>query len=111
MFRKLILPASLGLSALIALVPSAASAQSYGRWAGQDDAASSYQDGHYDQRRSYGDRGSYRERQRWIAHRRWEQEQRRREWRREHWRGGDDRGYGRDYHDYGRDYHDDRNGY
>lgn len=95
MFRTLILSASLGVSALVALVPSAASAQSYGRWDGQYMEGRAYGDGRYDRDRGYDDRGGYRDRQRWIAHRRWEQEQRRRDWRRHQWRDGDDRGYGR----------------
>ncbi|GHH26091.1 hypothetical protein GCM10008023_40180 [Sphingomonas glacialis] len=85
MFRKLVLSASLGLSALVAVVPNVAFAQSYGGWSGQYRSDEGYRDGRYDDRES-----SY-TRQRWIAHRRWEQEQRRREWQREHWRGGDDR--------------------
>lgn len=97
MFRKLILSASLGLSALVAFVPNAASAQSYGRWNTQYYSGDSYQDGRYDDRRGYDDRGRYRARQRWIAHRRWEQEQRRRDWQHEHWRGGDDRRDGRNH--------------
>lgn len=102
MFRKLILPASLGLSALAALVPNVASAQSYG-WNGQYKAGGSYGYSHYDDRRGYEDRGGYQDRQRWIAHRRWEQEQRRREWAREHGRGYRDGGYGYDRGRYDRD--------
>ena len=97
MFRKLILSASLGLSALVAVVPSAASAQSYGGWSAQYRSDEGYRDGRYDDRRGYDDRGSYYAHQRWIAHRRWEQEQHRREWQREHWRGGDDRRDGWDH--------------
>lgn len=102
MFRKLILSASLGLSALATLAPTAASAQSYGSWNAPYGSADGYQD------RRYDDHGRYRARQRWIAHHRWEQEERRREWQREHWRGGDDlrdgwnhdRGRGDDRGDY-----------
>ena len=91
MFRKLILTASLGVSALVAVVPNVASAQSYGRWNAQYYSGDGYRDRHDDDRRGYDDRGGYQERQRWIAHRRWEQEHRRREWQREHWRDGYDR--------------------
>jgi hypothetical protein len=91
MFRKLILSASLGLSALATLAPTAASAQRYGSWNAPYGSADGYQDRRYDDRRDYDDRGRYLARQRWIAHHRWEQEERRREWQREHWRGGDDR--------------------
>uniref|UniRef100_UPI0035C9869A hypothetical protein n=1 Tax=uncultured Sphingomonas sp. TaxID=158754 RepID=UPI0035C9869A len=105
MFRKLILPASLGLSALAALVPGVATAQSYGDWNAHYNYSGGYGDSRYDDRRGYDDRGSYRDRQRWIAHRRWEHEKRRREWAREHRRG---EYYGRDGYDRGRY---DREGY
>lgn len=105
MFRNLVLSASLGLSALAVIVPNAASAQSYGGENAQYYSGGGYGDSRYDDRRGYDDRGSYQDRQRWIAHRRWDQEQRRREWAREHRRGDYD---GRNGYDGGRY---DRDGY
>lgn len=104
MLRKLILSASLGLSALAALVPNVATAQGYG-WSEQYNNGGSYGYSRYVDRRSYNSRGGYGDRQRWIARRRWEQEQRRREWAREHRRGY----YGGGY-DYDRGRYD-RRGY
>lgn len=97
MFRKLILSVSLSLSALVAVVPNVASAQSYGGWSGQYRSDQGYRYGRYDDRRGYDDRGSSYARQRWSEHRRWEHEQRRRDWQREHWRGRDDRRDGWDH--------------
>ncbi|MET3762807.1 hypothetical protein [Sphingomonas sp. UYEF23] len=99
MFRKLILPASLGLTALLAIIPGAASAQRYDGWNSQ----SQYQDGYHDRGdRRYDDRG-YRgggyARQRWIEHRRWQEQARRRHWQRERFEHG---GWGR-----GRDWRND----
>lgn len=75
MFRKLILPASLGLTAQLAIIPGAASAQRYGGWNGH----AQYQDGYRD--RGYR-LGGY-ARQRWIQQRRWQEQARRRHWQRE----------------------------
>ena len=106
MFRKLILPASLGLTALLAIIPGAASAQRYGGW----NSPAQYQDGYgYHDRgdRRYGDRGYHRggyqgggyARQRWIQQRRWQEQARRRHWQRERY---EHHGWGR-----GRDWRND----
>jgi len=108
MFRKLVLSVSLGLSALVAVVPNVASAQSYGGWNAQYRSDDGYRDSRFGGRHGYDGPGSYYARPRWVAHRRWEQERRRREWQREHWRGG----YNRlDGWDRGRDRRDRRYDY
>ena len=97
MFNRIVLGTALGVAAAVAIIPSAASAQSLSVYVGQRYPAYPYYQRGYDEDRREAWRAHERweQRERWEERARWEQEEaRRRYWqerreRERHWRGDD----------------------